>query len=98
MNTVLLQNFATFYFVDVEFPKGFSHLICCFSLQKWNILEAEIESDKIYGTDVSAKKEKLSTIIRKNTPEIKIEEKPNSKQVSPNKIPGKVIIREDSFF
>ena len=59
-----------------------------------NILEAEIKSDKLYGTDTSAKEEKLASMIKPKPGEIQIEEKKNENHQSDNKIPGKIVISD----
>ena len=59
-----------------------------------NILEAEIKSDKLYGTDTSAKEEKLASMIKPKPAEIQIEEKKNNSHPTDNKIPGKIVISD----
>lgn len=59
-----------------------------------NILEAEIKSDKLYGTDTSAKEEKLASMIKPKPAEIQIEEKKNNRHPTDNKIPGKIVISD----
>jgi len=59
-----------------------------------NILEAEIKSDKLYGTDTSAKEEKLASMIKPKPAEIQIEEKKNNSHLTDNKIPGKIVISD----
>ena len=59
-----------------------------------NILEAEIKSDKLYGTDTSAKEEKLASMIKPKPAEIQIEEKKNNSHPTDNKIPGKIAISD----
>lgn len=59
-----------------------------------NILEAEIKSDKLYGTDTSAKEEKLASMIKPKPDEIQIEEKKNNSHPTDNKIPGKIVISD----
>ena len=59
-----------------------------------NILEAEIKSDKLYGTDTSAKEEKLASMIKPKPAEIQIEEKKNNSHPTENKIPGKIVISD----
>jgi len=60
-----------------------------------NILDAEIKSDKLYGTDPSAKEEKLASMIKTKPVEILIEEKKNDNHPSGNKIPGKIVISDN---
>ena len=60
-----------------------------------NILEAEIKSDKLYGTDTFAKEEKLASMIKPKPAEIQIEEKKNNSHPSDNKIPGKIVISDN---
>lgn len=58
-----------------------------------HVLEAEIQSDKLYGTDTSAKQEALSASRRKDTFEIQDMEKPKS---TPNYVMDsgtKIVIR-----
>ena len=62
-----------------------------------NILEAEIKSDKLYGTDTTAKEEQLSSLLKKKTFEINVKESENSKNFSKEKTPVKVVIREEDF-
>jgi len=59
-----------------------------------NILSAEIHSDRLYGTDTSAKEEKLSELIRKEPFEMKTKE--TQKQETQKK-PMKIVIREDDI-
>lgn len=60
-----------------------------------NILAAEIKSDKIYGTDTSNKREKLSSMIRQPVPKVQIEEKKVPDPIQKNKFSGKIVISDD---
>lgn len=60
-----------------------------------NVLAAEIKSDKIYGSDTSDKREKLSSMIKQPVPKVQIEEKPEPKQMTSGKISGKVVISDN---
>ena len=63
-----------------------------------NVMESEIASDKIYGTDTSKKEEKLSDFNRKKPFELKIEERQQEpKKVSFKDAPKKIVIRDDEI-
>lgn len=62
-----------------------------------NILEAEIKLDELYGTDTSAKKEKLSSIIKQEPFELEIEEKQEHPKFSGKASPVKITFREDKM-
>lgn len=59
-----------------------------------NILSAEIHSDRLYGTDTSAKEEKLSEMIRKKSFDLNTKDTPKQEEAKP---PMKIVIREDDF-
>lgn len=62
-----------------------------------NVMESEIVSDKIYGTDTSIKEEKLSDFSKKKPFELRIEEQQESKKVSVKNTSKKIIIRDDGI-
>lgn len=59
------------------------------------ILETEIKLDELYGTDTSAKKEQLSSLIKKASFEHKIDEQEETKPFLGKNKNAKIIIRED---
>ena len=62
-----------------------------------NLLEAEIQSDKLYGSDTTAKEEKLHSMIKKKPIEIDVKEEKKPTSFSKEKTPFKVVIKEDDF-
>lgn len=60
-----------------------------------NILASEIKSDKIYGTDTSDKREKLSSMIKQPVPKVQIEEKKEPTPVQKNMFSGKIVISDN---
>lgn len=60
-----------------------------------NILEAEIKSDKLYGSDTTAKREKLSSLIREKPIELKTTEQQEQQKISQKKAAVKIVIRND---
>ena len=60
-----------------------------------NVLAAEIKSDKIYGSDTSDKREKLSSMIKQPVPRVQIEEKEEPKSGQKNNFSGKIVISDD---
>lgn len=62
-----------------------------------NILEAEIKTDELYGTDVSTKKEKLHSLIENGKNKIEIEEKTRKQSEKPQNNLVKVVFRDDEI-
>lgn len=62
-----------------------------------NILEAEIKMDELYGTDTSAKKEKLYSLIEAGKKKIEIEEKPQKQSEKTQNNPVKIVFRDDEI-
>lgn len=62
-----------------------------------NLLESEIQSDKLYGSDTTVKEEKLLSMIKKKPIEINVKEEKTHTNFSKEKSPVKVVIREDDF-
>lgn len=60
-----------------------------------NLLESEIQSDKLYGSDTTIKEEKLSSLIKKKPIEISVTDEKNPTSFSKEKPPFKVVIREN---
>lgn len=60
-----------------------------------NVLAAEIKSDKIYGSDTSDKREKLSSMIKQPVPRVQIEEKEEPKSGQKSNFSGKIVISDD---
>lgn len=60
-----------------------------------NILEAEIKSDELYGADTSDKREKLSSMIKQKSVEIKEPQQPQ--KLSDKNTQMKIVIREDEI-
>ena len=61
------------------------------------LLEAEIKSDKLYGSDTTAKEEKLLSMIKRKPIEIDVKEEKKPTNFSKEKTPVKVVIREEDF-
>ena len=61
---------------------------------KGEILETEIKLDELYGTDASAKKEQLSSLMKKETFEYKIDEKEETQPLLGKNTKTKIIIKE----
>ncbi len=59
------------------------------------ILETEIKLDELYGTDTSAKKEQLSSLMKKEPFEYKIDEKEEAQPILGKGTNAKIIIRDD---
>ena len=62
-----------------------------------DILESEIKMDKLYGTDTSAKKEKLYSLIEDGKKKIEIEEKPQKQSGKLQNNPVKIVFRDDEI-
>ena len=60
-----------------------------------NVLEAEIQLDGLYGSDVEAKKEELASLRKENAFQLEIQEKRLEQVPRGMKTGGKVIIREN---
>ena len=59
------------------------------------ILETEIKQDELYGTDTSFKKEQLSSLMKKEPFEYKIDEKEEPQSLLGKGTNSKIIIRDD---
>ena len=62
-----------------------------------NILETEINSDKLYGTDTTAKEEILSSLIEEKPLELKMKETQETQTISSKNKSMKIIIREEDI-
>lgn len=62
-----------------------------------SVLEAEIKADELYGTDSTAKKEKMKILIESEKSEFGMERQQERRNGSPKKNSVKVIIREDNI-
>lgn len=61
------------------------------------ILEAEIKTDELYGTDSTRKKEKVDLLIESKKKRLEIQEPQERKNISSPKKPVKIVIREDDI-
>ncbi len=62
-----------------------------------NVLESEMAMDKLYGSDISVKEEKLYSFRKKKIFELNMEEQQKPKKVSFKDTPLKIIIRDNGI-